>query len=99
MHEGLDIAGANDTPISAAASGTVIVAGWQGGYGYMVVIDHGGGMTTGYAHMNNVSVSVGQAVGQGTKVGGMGSTGNSTGTHVHFEVRVNGGAVNPIGYL
>ena len=99
MHEGIDIAGAGGTAIAAAAAGTVIVAGWVGGYGNMVVIDHGGGISTGYGHMSSLAVSVGQAVGQGTVVGGMGTTGHSTGVHLHFEVRVNGTAVNPLGYL
>lgn len=99
MHEGLDIAGGYGTPIAAAAGGTVIVAGWNGGYGNLVVVDHGNGLSTAYAHMASVAVRVGQSVGQGTVVGAMGSTGNSTGVHVHFEVRVNGGAVNPLGYL
>lgn len=99
MHEGLDIAGGSGTPIGAAAAGTVIVAGWNGGYGNMVVVDHGGGTSTAYAHMSSVSVSVGQSVGQGTVVGGMGTTGNSTGVHLHFEVRVNGAATNPLAYL
>ena len=85
--------------IAASAAGTVIVAGWVGGYGNMVVIDHGGGISTGYGHLSSLAVSVGQAVGQGTVVGGMGTTGHSTGVHLHFEVRVNGTAVNPLGYL
>lgn len=99
MHEGIDISGASGTPIAAAAGGTVIVAGWNGGYGNLVVIDHGGGLSTAYAHLSSIAVGVGQSVGQGTVVGGMGTTGNSTGVHLHFEVRVNGAAVNPIGYL
>jgi murein DD-endopeptidase MepM/ murein hydrolase activator NlpD len=99
MHEGIDIAGSSGTPIAAAAAGTVIVAGWVSGYGNMVVIDHGGGISTGYGHLSSLAVSVGQSVGQGTVVGGMGTTGHSTGVHLHFEVRVNGTAVNPLGYL
>ncbi len=99
MHEGIDIAGASGTPIAAAAAGTVIVAGWNGGYGNMVVVDHGGGISTGYGHMSSIAVSVGQSVGQGTVVGGMGTTGHSTGVHLHFEVRVNGAATNPLDYL
>jgi murein DD-endopeptidase MepM/ murein hydrolase activator NlpD len=99
MHEGLDIAGGAGTPIAAAAAGTVILAGSQGGYGNLVVVDHGGGLSTAYAHLSSIAVSTGQSVGQGTVVGGMGTTGNSTGVHLHFEVRVNGGAVNPLGYL
>lgn len=99
MHEGLDIAGASGTPIRASAAGTVIVAGWSGGYGNLVVVDHGGGISTAYAHNSSIAVSVGQAVSQGTTLAGMGTTGNSTGVHSHFEVRVNGGAVDPLGYL
>ncbi len=99
MHEGIDIAGASGTPIAAAAAGTVIVAGWNGGYGNMVVVDHGGGISTAYGHMSSLAVSVGQSVGQGTVVGGMGTTGHSTGVHLHFEVRVNGAATNPLAYL
>jgi murein DD-endopeptidase MepM/ murein hydrolase activator NlpD len=99
MHEGLDIAGGSGTPIVAAAGGTVILAGTQGGYGNLVVVDHGGGLSTAYAHLSSIAVSTGQSVGQGTVVGGMGTTGNSTGVHLHFEVRVNGAAVNPLGYL
>lgn len=99
MHEGLDIAGPSGTPIAAARGGTVIVAGWSGGYGNLVVVDHGGGLSTAYAHMSSIAVSNGQSVGQGTVLGGMGTTGHSTGVHLHFEVRVNGGAVDPLGYL
>jgi murein DD-endopeptidase MepM/ murein hydrolase activator NlpD len=99
MHEGIDIAGASGAPIAAAATGTVIVAGWSGGYGNLVVVDHGGGIATAYGHLSSVAVSVGQSVGQGSVVGGMGTTGHSTGVHLHFEVRVNGAAVDPLGYL
>ena len=99
MHEGLDIAGSSGTPIAAAATGTVISAGWSGGYGQLVVLDHGNGLSTAYAHLSSISVSIGQTVPQGSAVGGMGTTGNSTGVHLHFEVRVNGGAVDPLGYL
>ncbi len=99
MHEGIDIAGASGTPIAASASGTVILAGWSGGYGNLVVIDHGNGLSTAYAHNSSLSVSVGQSVSQGQVIAGMGTTGHSTGVHTHFEVRVNGAAVNPLGYL
>ena len=99
MHEGIDVAGSSGTPIAAAAGGTVILAGPQGGYGNLVVVDHGGGLSTAYAHLSSISVGVGQAVGQGAVVGGMGTTGHSTGVHLHFEVRVNGAAVDPLGYL
>lgn len=99
MHEGIDIAGASGTPIAAAAAGTVIVAGWSGGYGNLVVVDHGGGISTAYAHNSTIAVSIGQRVSQGSVIAGMGTTGNSTGVHSHFEVRVNGAAVDPMGYL
>lgn len=99
MHEGIDIAGSSGTPIAAAAAGTVIIAGWSGGYGNLVVIDHGNGISTAYGHNSSLAVSVGQSVGQGTVVSGMGTTGHSTGVHLHFEVRVNGSAVDPLGYL
>ena len=99
MHEGIDVAGGAGTPIGAAAAGTVILTGPNGGYGNLVVVDHGNGVSTAYAHLSSISVSVGQSVGQGTVVGGMGTTGNSTGVHLHFEVRVNGSPVDPLGYL
>lgn len=99
MHEGIDIAGGSGTPIAAAAAGTVIIAGWSGGYGNLVVIDHGNGISTAYGHNSSLAVSVGQTVGQGTIIAGMGTTGHSTGVHCHFEVRVNGSAVNPLDYL
>ncbi len=93
------MAGGSGTPIGAAAAGTVILTGPNGGYGNLVVVDHGNGISTAYAHLSSISVSVGQSVGQGTVVGGMGTTGNSTGVHLHFEVRVNGSPVDPLGYL
>ena len=99
MHEGIDIAVSNGTPVVAAAAGTVIVAGWMGGYGNLVVVDHGGGISTAYAHNTSVTVGVGQQVAQGQLIAYSGNTGNSTGPHVHFEVRSNGGAVDPLGYL
>jgi len=99
MHEGIDIAVGSGTPVVAAASGTVISAGWGGGYGNLVVIDHGGGIATAYAHNTRLVVSSGQQVSQGTVVAYSGSTGHSTGPHVHFEVRIGGRAVDPIPYL
>ena len=99
MHEGIDIAVGSGTPVVAAASGTVIVAGWLGGYGNLVVIDHGNGVATAYGHNTTVTVSIGQTVAQGQLIAYSGNTGNSTGPHVHFEVRVSGAAVDPIGYL
>jgi murein DD-endopeptidase MepM/ murein hydrolase activator NlpD len=99
MHEGIDIAVSNGTPVVAAAAGTVIVAGWMGGYGNLVVVDHGGGISTAYGHNTSVTVGVGQQVAQGQLIAYSGNTGHSTGPHVHFEVRINGGAVDPMGYL
>jgi murein DD-endopeptidase MepM/ murein hydrolase activator NlpD len=99
MHEGIDIAAGSGTPIAAAASGTVIYAGWMGGYGNLVVIDHGGGLATAYAHQSSIAVGAGQAVSQGQVIGYVGCTGHCYGSHLHFEVRVNGVAVDPLGYL
>ncbi|MCU0485782.1 MAG: M23 family metallopeptidase [Anaerolineales bacterium] len=95
-HLGIDIAAGLGDPISASDSGVVVFAGWStGGYGYMVMIDHGNGYQTVYAHLSSVGVSCGQSVYQGGYIGGSGSTGNSTGTHLHFEVRLAGAFVNP----
>jgi len=99
MHEGIDIGCAYGTPNRAAASGTVIYAGWLGGYGNLVVVDHGNGLSTAYAHASSILVSVGQTVSQSQTVSLVGSTGHSTGPHLHFEVRVNGVAVDPLPYL
>jgi murein DD-endopeptidase MepM/ murein hydrolase activator NlpD len=99
MHEGIDIAVAEGTPVRASAAGTVIHAGWLGGYGNLVVVDHGGGLSTAYAHNSSYATSVGQSVAAGQVVAYSGNTGNSSGPHVHFEVRVNGSAVDPLGYL
>ncbi len=99
MHEGIDIGCAFGTPNRAAASGTVIYSGWLGGYGNLVVVDHGNGLSTAYAHATTLLVGVGQSVSQGETVSLVGSTGNSSGPHLHFEVRVNGQAVDPLLYL
>jgi murein DD-endopeptidase MepM/ murein hydrolase activator NlpD len=99
MHEGIDISATTGTPIWAAAAGTVIHAGWLGGYGNLVVVDHGNGLATAYAHASVILVVVGQEVAQGETVALVGSTGNSSGPHLHFEVRVNGVAVDPLLYL
>jgi murein DD-endopeptidase MepM/ murein hydrolase activator NlpD len=99
MHEGIDLAVPSGTPVVAAASGTVIVAGWMGGYGNLVVIDHGNGIATAYGHNTSLAVGYGQYVAQGQLISYSGSTGHSTGPHVHFEVRVNGSPVDPLGYL
>jgi murein DD-endopeptidase MepM/ murein hydrolase activator NlpD len=99
IHEGIDIAAASGTPIWSAAAGTVIHAGWFGGYGNLVVVDHGNGLSTAYAHASSILVGVGQSVAQGETISLVGSTGNSSGPHLHFEVRVNGTAVDPLLYL
>ena len=99
MHQGLDVAAPTGRPITAAKSGKVIVAGWSGGYGNLVVIDHGGGLSTAYAHQSRIAVRVGAPVTQGGLIGYVGSTGHSTGPHLHFEVRVNGVARDPLPYL
>ncbi len=98
-HTGLDIAAPNGTPIKAAASGTVVFAGRKGTYGLMVAISHGNGVQTYYAHCSKLLVSVGQTVSQGDTIAKVGSTGNSTGNHLHLEVRVNGQSYNPQKYL
>jgi len=99
MHEGIDIACAYGAPVHAAATGTVIYAGWMQGYGNLVVLDHGNGISTAYAHASAILVSVGQSVGQGGEVSLVGATGHATGPHLHFEVRVNGVAIDPLSYL
>jgi len=99
MHEGIDIGVPTGTPIAAAAAGTVIYAGWMGGYGNLVVIDHGGGLSTAYGHQSSIASSVGQQVAQGQVIGYVGCTGHCFGPHLHFEVRVNGSPVDPLGYL
>jgi murein DD-endopeptidase MepM/ murein hydrolase activator NlpD len=99
MHEGVDIAAPSGTSIAAAASGHVIYAAWMSGYGNLVVVDHGGGLATAYAHLSGYAVGVGQGVAQGQTVGYVGCTGHCYGAHLHFEVRVNGSPVDPLGYL
>lgn len=98
-HTGIDIGCSMYESIYAADSGTVILSGWYGGYGYAVVIDHGGGLSTLYGHNEELYVSVGDKVSQGDVIAGAGSTGWSTGPHLHFEVRVNGECVDPMNYL
>jgi murein DD-endopeptidase MepM/ murein hydrolase activator NlpD len=95
FHQGLDIAAPSGTTVTAAASGTVIMAQWYGGYGNYVLIDHGGGYSTGYGHLSAIYVSMGQKVGRGQAIGAVGSTGESTGPHLHFEVRLDGKPIDP----
>ena len=99
FHSGLDIGGDYGMPIHAAQSGVVIEAGWIGGYGNTIMIDHGGGIVTLYGHNESLAVGVGQSVNQGDVIAYCGSTGNSTGPHCHFEVRVGGEPVSPWDYL
>ena len=99
FHPGIDIAAEMGTPIVAAADGVVTAAGWNGGYGNMVDIDHGDGIVTRYGHASALAVSVGQQVRRGEIIAYVGSTGRSTGPHLHYEVRVDGQPVNPAGYL
>ena len=100
MHPGIDLAGAFGTPVYATADGTVLRAGWNnGGYGNMVELDHGRGITTRYGHMSAVLVQAGDHVTRGEQIGRMGSTGRSTGNHLHYEVRIDGRPVNPIPFM
>ena len=98
-HRGLDIAAATGTPIKAAAGGTVTTAGWNSSYGYMIIISHGNGVQTVYAHCSQLLASKGQKVTQGQVIAKVGSTGYSTGPHLHLEVRVNGVLQNPQNYV
>ena len=98
-HKGIDIAAPRGTPVYAADGGTVTYAGWMSGYGYLVRISHGNGYETYYGHNSSLTVSVGQHVYKGQQIARVGSTGNSTGNHCHFEVRYNGVAKNPLNYL
>jgi murein DD-endopeptidase MepM/ murein hydrolase activator NlpD len=99
LHAGVDIAAPVGTPIRAADSGSVAIAGPTGGYGNYTCIQHGGNISTCYGHQSRIGVSTGQSVRQGQVIGAVGNTGNSTGPHLHFEVRVGGSPVNPMGYL
>lgn len=99
MHSGLDFKGPHGTNILAAADGVVSSAGWQGGYGKCIEITHANGLVTRYAHLSELEVTLGQSVKRGVQIGRMGSTGRSTGPHLHFEVRMNGQAINPMKFL
>lgn len=98
-HAGVDLPGPPMTTVHATGAGIVRIAGRAGGYGNLVEIEHPGGVRTRYGHLARVLVSAGESVGQGEAIGRMGSTGRSTGTHLHYEVRVNGVAVNPLDYI
>lgn len=99
FHPGIDIGIPEGTPIHAAAAGTVIYCGWESGYGNLVVLDHHNGLATAYAHQSRIAVACNQSVNQGDVIGYSGCTGFCTGPHLHFEVRVNGSPVDPLGYL
>ena len=99
LHAGIDLRGSTGTPILAAGDGVVVSAGWRGGYGNTVIIDHGGSLATLYAHQSRIYVGTGAKVRRGQAIGAVGSTGQSTGPHLHFEVRVNGTPVDPLNYL
>jgi murein DD-endopeptidase MepM/ murein hydrolase activator NlpD len=99
MHQGIDIGVGMGTPIRAAASGTIIYCGWESGYGNLTVIDNGGNLATAYGHQSSIAVACGQQVSQGDVIGYVGCTGHCTGPHLHFEVRINGSPVDPMGYL
>jgi murein DD-endopeptidase MepM/ murein hydrolase activator NlpD len=99
LHSGQDINAEHGDGVVAAANGRVVFAEWQGGYGQLVTIDHGGGLTTRYAHLSKIEVRAGQEVTRGQRIGAVGSTGRSTGPHLHYEVRINEEPVNPRAYL
>ena len=99
MHRGIDIDGETGDAIVASKSGTVVAAGFSGGYGRLLLIDHGDGVVTAYAHLSSFGANVGQHVDRGEYVGAVGATGNATGSHLHFEIRVNGTATNPRQFL
>jgi len=99
LHPGLDLGAAYGSPIHAAGSGTVVWCGWMSGYGNLVMIDHHNGLATAYGHQSRIAVTCNEQVTQGQVIGYVGSTGYSTGPHLHFEVRLNGNPVDPLGYL
>jgi murein DD-endopeptidase MepM/ murein hydrolase activator NlpD len=96
MHEGIDITNRSGTPIVAALGGVVSFTGWYGGYGQLVRVDHGGGLETRYAHLSRIDVAPGEPVAPGDPLGRMGTTGSSTGVHLHFEVRLEGRPYDPL---
>jgi murein DD-endopeptidase MepM/ murein hydrolase activator NlpD len=99
FHKGQDIRAPLGAPVIATADGTVVIAGWQRGYGRVVYIDHGNGMSTRYGHLSRIDVTAGQNIRRGEQLGLVGSTGRSTGPHLHYEVRINGQPISPINYL
>ena len=99
FHSGQDIDAQTGDPVVAGASGNVTFVGWQNGYGQLVVIDHGGGLTTRYGHLSHIDVAQGQTVARGEFIGRVGSTGRSTGPHLHYEIRINDEPVDPLQYL
>ncbi|PYS89719.1 MAG: hypothetical protein DMF64_16950 [Acidobacteria bacterium] len=99
FHTGQDITAAPGTPVVAAANGSVTFAGWKNGYGQLVEIDHGHGLTTRYGHLSKIETTIGQEIARGEPLGRVGSTGRSTGPHLHYEVRINDTPVNPLAYL
>jgi len=98
-HHGMDIAAPEGTPVGAARKGEVVNVGWSDVYGNMIVVDHGGGMESLYGHLSGLYVKIGYQVIAGTKIGACGNTGNSTGPHLHFEIRKNGTSVDPANYF
>ena len=99
FHSGQDIEAPPGAPVVAGASGQVSFVGWQNGYGQLVVVDHGGGLTTRYGHLSHIDTELGRSVLRGELLGRVGSTGRSTGPHLHYEVRINDQPVNPVQYL
>ena len=99
MHAGSDMAGAYGTPVYATADGVVIHAGWANGYGRLIKIKHAFGIETRYGHLAQIRVEVGQKISRGDRIGDMGNSGRSTGTHLHYEVRIGGNAVNPMTFI
>lgn len=99
FHSGQDIEAPWGAPVVSGAAGTVSFVGWQNGYGQLIVVDHGGGLTTRYGHLSHIDVGLNQSVYRGQLIGRIGSTGRSTGPHLHYEVRINDDAVNPLTYL